>query len=236
MNLLLLKPSEINNDNIALLSDYRCTHLKAIKKVQLGDCLSAGVIGGNMGTAKVLEVGDTIKVKLRLDQPTKTPTPLTLILALPRPKMLKRILQSVTSLGIKDIYLVNSAKVEKSYWQTPLLSPNKIEEQLIFGLEQGMDTLLPTIHLKKRLKPFVEDELPEICHGLARWIAHPGNHQYCPSDLDHPSILVVGPEGGLVPFELNLFKALNFTPIELGQRILRVETAIPALISRLYQL
>ncbi|PCH92113.1 hypothetical protein COB80_00750 [Candidatus Kaiserbacteria bacterium] len=87
--------------------------------------------------------------------------PLTLIIGLPRPKMLKRIIQTATTMGVKNLYFIHSWKVEKSFWQTPWLKEEKILENCILGLEQGKDTQLPEIHLKKRFKPFVEDELPE---------------------------------------------------------------------------
>src|SRR5690554_7099628 len=57
----------------------------------------------------------------------------TLILALPRPKMLKRILIDATSLGVKRIILLNSWKVEKSYWQTPELHAKLLQEKLLLG-------------------------------------------------------------------------------------------------------
>ena len=72
---------------------------------------------------------------------------LALLLALPRPKMLKRVLQSVTSLGVKQLYLLNSYRVEKSYWGSPLLQADKLQEQLLLGLEQACDTILPQVHL-----------------------------------------------------------------------------------------
>ncbi len=40
-------------------------------------------------------------------------------------------------------------------------------------------------------------------------------------------MLAVGPEGGWIPFELDLLEAYGFHPFGLGPRILRVETAIP---------
>src|SRR5690606_26111522 len=103
-----------------------------------------------------------VRLHCKLTEPPPSPLPITLLLGLPRPKMLKRILQSATVLGVKNIYLINSYRVEKSYWQTPFLSEKAIREQLVLGLEQGCDTVLPQVHLVKRFKPFVEDELPNI--------------------------------------------------------------------------
>ncbi|MCK5849877.1 MAG: RNA methyltransferase, partial [Kiritimatiellae bacterium] len=45
--------------------------------------------------------------------------------------------------------------------------------------------------------------------------------------------LAIGPEGGWTPFEMNLFEQQNFTPISLGHRILRSDTACVALLAAL---
>jgi RsmE family RNA methyltransferase len=45
--------------------------------------------------------------------------------------------------------------------------------------------------------------------------------------------LVVGPEGGFVPFEAELLRAQGLAAVHLGSRRLRVETAVAALVGRL---
>ncbi|HZR10153.1 MAG TPA: 16S rRNA (uracil(1498)-N(3))-methyltransferase, partial [Myxococcales bacterium] len=42
-----------------------------------------------------------------------------------------------------------------------------------------------------------------------------------------------GPEGGWVPFELDLLRAHRFTPMTAGPRTLRVEVAVPYLLGML---
>ena len=42
---------------------------------------------------------------------------------------------------------IDAYKVEKSYWQSKFLQPEKIMEQLILGLEQSCDTWMPEISL-----------------------------------------------------------------------------------------
>ena len=45
---------------------------------------------------------------------------------------------------------------------------------------------------------------------------------------------VVGPEGGFTDYEVEKLHDQDCQPVHLGPRILRVETAIPALLSKLY--
>jgi RsmE family RNA methyltransferase len=46
--------------------------------------------------------------------------------------------------------------------------------------------------------------------------------------------LAIGPEGGFIPYEIDLLKKHNFKATHVGERVLRVENAIPAIISRLF--
>ena len=148
--------------------------------------------------------------------------------------MLRRVLSSAASLGVKSIFLINSYRVDKSYWQSPFLSDENIRHQLILGLEQARDTKLPEVCLRPRFKPFVEDELPQIVKDAAALVAHPGAAEQCPRDVAGPVVLAIGPEGGLVQYEIDNLVSCGFRPVTLGPRILRVETAVPCLISRLF--
>jgi RsmE family RNA methyltransferase len=40
-------------------------------------------------------------------------------------------------------------------------------------------------------------------------------------------VVAIGPEGGWVPFEVQLLQARGFAPFGLGPRILRVDVAVP---------
>jgi len=148
--------------------------------------------------------------------------------------MLKRVLQTVSAMGVARLVLLNSYRVEKSFWQTPFLEPAAIREQLILGLEQARDTVLPDVTLEKRFKPFVEDRLPSLADGTLGLTGHPGEYPACPRAVDGPVTLAIGPEGGWIPYEVELLRLAGLQPVQLGERILRVETAVPALLARLF--
>jgi len=161
------------------------------------------------------------------------PLRLTLILALPRPKVLSRILSAATAMGVKRIVVVNSWRVEKGYWKSPRLADDRIHEALLLGLEQGRDTTLPDVSFERLLKPFCDEQLPEIVRGTRALVAHPAAKTPCPRQVDGPVTLAVGPEGGFIADEIAMFEGFGFEPVGLGERILTVEAAIPALIGRL---
>ncbi|MBV4548091.1 16S rRNA (uracil(1498)-N(3))-methyltransferase [Pseudomonas atacamensis] len=235
MNLLLLEEADFIAADRVILRDRRLTHMQEVHRSEVGDSLRVGRINGLMGSAELLrlEAGEA-ELRVNLDQPPPAKLPLTLVLALPRPKMLRRVFQTVATMGVAKVILVNSYRVEKSFWQTPFLEPEAIREQLILGLEQARDTVLPEIVIEKRFKPFVEDRLPAIAEGTLGLVGHPGNFPPCPRALSEPVTLAIGPEGGWIPYEIDLLARSGLQPVQLGERILRVETAVTALLARLF--
>lgn len=234
MNLILLHEDDFIAGQRVRLGGRRLQHILTVHRAEVGEKLRVGKLGGNIGSGLITRI-ETDSVELEVDLLLAPPPalPVILLLALPRPKMLKRVLQSVTSLGVKKIYLINSYRVEKSFWGSPLLQAEKLREQLLLGLEQARDTLLPEIHLRQRFKPFVEDELPELSKGTAALVAHPASDQQGLLRAGQPTTLAIGPEGGFIPYEIDKLAECGFTPFSLGERILRVETAVPVLLSRL---
>jgi len=235
VNLLLLEQDDLLTDDRALLRGRRLKHLHEVHRAEVGDSLRVGLLGGAMGSARLLRLQpDEAELALELDQPPPAKLPLTLLLALPRPKMLRRVLQTVSAMGVPRLVLLNSYRVEKSYWQTPFLEAEAIREQLILGLEQARDTLLPEVTLETRFKPFVEDRLPALAAGTQGLVGHPGSYPACPRDVQGAVTLAIGPEGGWIPYEVEKLQAAGLSPVQLGERILRVETAVPALLARLF--
>ena len=94
--------------------------------------------------------------------------------------------------------------------------------------------MLPVLETRRLFRPFVEDELPSIAGDSLALVAHPVAAQICPRDAAGPVTLAVGPEGGFIPAEVESLTRIGFAPVSLGDRILRVETAVSALIARLF--
>ena len=234
MNLLLFKKNQLSGDRLTV-SGRQLEQLTQVQRCAVGDLVRVGEIDGLVGTGKVVEINNrTATLQVELQSPPPATTPLILVMAMPRPKMLRRSLQTIATMGVKQLYLINSYRVEKSFWQTPFLNAESVVEDFILGLEQARDTRLPTLHIRKRFKPFVEDELPQIITGKKNFLAHPVTSKRCPVDIQQPSTLAIGPEGGFIPYEVEMLEAAGFETVHIGPRILRVETAVPALISRLF--
>ena len=235
MNIILLHNTDFKNQDTIILKDRRKDHIINVIKAKKNDTLLCGLINNNIGKGIISKIDSSkVELKVKLDEKPPPALPLTLILALPRPKMLKRILELSATLGVKTIYLINSWRVEKSFWQSPVLNKNNLNNILIAGLEQAKDTIMPQIFKKQLFTPFVKQELPDISKNSLCLTAHPKTDKKCPLQANQQTTLIIGPEGGFIDLEIETLEQIGFETVNLGKRILRTETAVPVLISRLF--
>lgn len=237
MNCLLLPIEKFSSDAACIDELSQINHINKVLTAKVGDTLKIGQMGGHLGTA-VIESIRSDAIELRDIQLTTAPPPkldLTLVLALPRPKVLRRLIMDMTALGVRDIILINSYRTQKSYWQSPMLE--RLDEFVLEGLQQGVDTIAPRITLQKRFKPFVEDELAGLVTNRAI-VAHPYSElsftQYLqqPPSLGLPSLVCIGSEGGWIDYEIALLATQGCAAVTIGSRILRTEAAVNVILGQ----
>ncbi|WP_201618215.1 16S rRNA (uracil(1498)-N(3))-methyltransferase [Psychrobacter urativorans] len=246
MNCILLPATNFSLPFAYINAPAQIEHINNVLGAKVGDTLKIGQLGGNLGTAVINEiVFDNIQLHdVQLDNLPPAKLDVTVILALPRPKVLRRLIMDMTALGVRDIVLINSYRTQKSYWQSPLLA--RLDEFVLEGLQQGVDTIAPHIRLQKRFKPFVEDELASLIthHAI---VAHPYSELSLLSYLQQlalsqnedypiktnlvkntvlPSVVCIGAEGGWVDYEIELFAAQGCRAVNIGTRVLRTEAAV----------
>ena len=235
MNIVLLDANQDWSRDIWSIEDQRqIKHLNQHLQLRAGDTLKVGVRDGQRYLTEVQSI-TAQQIMLRPIQTESVPNklPVHLILALPRPKVLRRMIMDAVTLGVERISLIHSYRVDKSYWQSPFLQ--QLDDYVTLGLEQAGDTIVPEIQLYKRFKPFVEDVLPTlITEQRPAYVAHPYAEQSMPHAIAHGCNLIVGPEGGFIPYEIELLKKNGCQAMSLGNRILRTETAVSNILGRLF--
>lgn len=232
---MLLLPEDLVAPDRARLTGRRLRHVREVHRAVEGGDLAVGLLGGTMGRGRVRRLDDeALDLDLSLGQAPPPKLPLTLLIAVPRPKVLNRVVAAAASLGAARVVLLNAWKVEKAYWASPKMKPDNLREQLILGLEQARDTVLPELRLARLFRPFVEDELPGLLAGGTGLLAHPGAGGGVPEVLAAPVTLAIGPEGGWIEAEVQSLLGAGLRPLDLGPRILRTETALAALVGKLF--
>lgn len=236
MNAILLFPSDFVSSDVVCLTGRRFAHIMDILKPSVGDVLTVGLVNDLMGKGVVKEITqNSLTLETVLNQEPPKALPIILCMALMRPIVFKRVLLTAASLGIKEIIFFHSNKVEKSFWQSTSLQDQEIALQLMLGLEQAKDTQIPHVSFQKKFKPFVEDVLMPLSKDYDVIVADPSGkalHEIIKESSFPKNVLVLGPEGGFTTHEIEMFKKAGCQLVGLGERILKVETAMVALISQ----
>jgi RsmE family RNA methyltransferase len=240
MNIILAEADEVDTHRL-MLTDHRAKHIVKVLRAEIGSRVRVGLVNGKMGYGIIVAMKKkypfSVEMVLDLsDAPQLQPT-IDLILALPRPIMLKRILSQVTALGVGTIHLINANRVEKSFWEAGILQPEEYHSHLLQGLEQAVDTRLPNIQIHPQFKPFIEDFFPsQAADYRYLLIAHPTGGQLLGdivNSREGKTALAVGPEGGWAEYEVKKFQEQGFACCTIGERILKVDTAVVALHARI---
>lgn len=183
-------------------------------------------------------MGDAEVTLMLQDGETPARPPRDLILALPRPKVLNRLLPQIAALGVDRLILCNASRVEKFYFDTHVLEERHLRKQLVEGLVQCGDTQLPEVWVRPQLRHFLEDELKGLLVDAEAWMLHPGASPRLGEVSEPPArcVLAIGPEGGWLPSELEAFEAAGFGLRGLTRRVLRSDTAVIAALSQVASL
>ena len=239
MNRILFERDEIRGET-AVFSGERASHVLKILHGEVGQILKTGEVGGKIGTSEILEIGETMKVRV-CHETEALGSWCDLILAPPRPRVMKRLLPNLATLGVGKIYLVGARKVEKDFWGATLLKEANYRPLFIDGLMQGgVATELPVIETRRNFRAFVNDELESLFPMSERILAHPPAGEAGSASIEQQMggasgkrpLFAIGPEGGWTDEEVALLEAHNFDRCSLGRRILRTDTAVVALLTR----
>ena len=243
MNRILFEKDEIV-DGIATFGGERAEHVMNVLHGEVGQVLKTGEIGGFIGTGVITGItrppssvsSPEITVACSHDKRSLRPW-VDLILAPPRPRVMKRLLPQLATMGVGRIFLVGAKKVEKDFWGATLLKPENYRPLLVDGLMQAGTSILPTLETRRNFRKFVKEELDTLWPEAKRIVAHPydGNRTIeQPERSNNRAILLaVGPEGGWTDEEVTLLGEHGFARYALGSRILRTDTATIALLAQL---
>ncbi len=160
---------------------------------------------------------------------------ITLIQGLSRQDRMEATIQKSVELGVTKIIpvicqrsntrLANDKKIKKlQHWRKVAIS----------ACEQSGRSIIPEVSKINTLS----DILPLLNPQAQKFTLHPQASLSLKEVESNQQIieLFIGPEGGLNDEETNFLKQNNFTDIHFGPRILRTETAGPAVISALQML
>lgn len=201
-------------------------HLVEVLRAKAGDKLTVFDGRGSEGRATVVQA-EQGWVRLRLEETwpasKETPQPITLYVALLKGDHLAEVVRAATELGATQIVPILTQRCVVRE-----LSENKRLRLCRIALEAAKQCERSVVPEVTPMLPL--EDLPTVEQGF---VAHPRVSQRV-RDLYNPeklTALLTGPEGGLSDAEIGVLEQKGFTPVTLGPRILRAETAPIALLS-----
>ncbi len=208
------------------LSDYRAKHITGVLKLKEGDTFKAGVLNKSEGLATIEEITGT---EIRFSyKPESVPNlyPVTMIIAQVRPICMKRILREAVSLGCSTIILTGTDTSEKSYAQSNIYKSGEYKDYLLDGAMQSAHAGLPEVLFAENVSQAIALAPKAATHILLDNIR--GSVPLSSATISSPAVLAIGPERGWSDRERDLFIKEKYSPMLLGSRVLRTETACSA--------
>ena len=134
----------------------------------------------------------------------------------------------LTAQGVGELQFVVTEKGEKSYLNSRLWSRREYERLLCEGASQAFCTRLPKVSVHSSLSNCLDG-----LEGQEDRLALDNYESSLPLGAYHPfhsrTVLAVGAERGWSAAERDRLRALDFTLANVGQRVLKTETAAIAL-------
>jgi 16S rRNA (uracil1498-N3)-methyltransferase len=160
------------------------------------------------------------RAMLRIEQQLRPQAPepdIWLLFALLKRDATDLVVRAATELGVSDLHPVIT-----EHSNTHRMNPERLSAIAIEAAEQSERLTIPSLHplcpLTARLADWPSDR------RLVATVERSGAPPLLPAS--GPAALLVGPEGGFAPAELDVLRAHPFvTAVSLGPRILRAETA-----------
>lgn len=227
----LFHPEPLASERELSLSANAARHCIAVLRLRPGAPLVLFDGTGGEYPAELLSVDGAARVRTgaRREPATESSLPVTLLQAIAKGERMDYAIQKAVELGVKRIVPVMTERsVVKLDGPRGEKRQRHWQDVAIAACEQSGRTEVPAILLPARLADGLLS-LPET--GL-RVIMDPA----ADTGLQHlarPKCLsvAVGPEGGWSEGELNQLRGTGFQGVRLGPRVLRTETAGPALLA-----
>ena len=220
MNIILLKDGELFLPS----SDERAKHIRKVLHLNEGASFRAGIVNGMRGRARIEAMEESgIRLSFTAEDDGARLYPLTLIVAQVRPICMRRILREAVSMGVRKLILPVSDLGEKSYLGASLYTEGEYENILLDGAMQSGFTGVSAVSITQSLDDAIAEADGDVKILLDN---RAGAVSLSDAALAGKSVvLAIGPERGWSHREVGLFESAGYSPMLIGKRILRTETA-----------
>lgn len=222
---------------VLALPDTEAHHAFHVMRKKVGDEVDVFDGEGNEARGRIESAGRKgveMKIESVSHEPRIPPMEIHLAVALPRAGGADDMLRRAVEVGVGHVIPLRADRsVHRPDKRGATARQEKFRRLAIAAMKQSGLNVMPTL----------ADPMPvtglSLGPGILGVFGSTGSNVRNVADLDRDLsplprrvVLVVGPEGGLTPREEESLTAAGFCAVSLGERILRVETAVIALASR----
>lgn len=214
--------------SVARLDKQDAQHAIRVLRLKVGDEIEV-MDGSKRCRAQIAALeGSDVQVQITQDLPTNEPSmQITLFQGLPKAEKMEFILQKCTELGIFAVQPIIMARcVAQSKEKNAEKKQERWQKIVREATKQCARATVPQVHMPLTLSK-AKDALAQMDLLLVPWEdAKSGAIRELTKTMHGKRIgLVIGPEGGIAPEEIEQLEALGAHSVTLGPRILRTETA-----------
>jgi len=238
MRRFTLAPDRIRDGHVVFDRD-ETHHLVRVLRLDPGQLVVVADGHGHEYIVRVEAIGDTATgtVVRQGTSAVESPLAVTLVQGIPKGDKIEQIVRAATELGLRGVQPVITSRtvvrLELSRWRERARRWQRVAKE---AAKQSGRAVVPDVHAPQPLAdwlaatPTTDAGTLRLClwEGAARPLGE------VVADVATPPSAVevlVGPEGGLAREEVDVARARGFVPVGLGPRILRCETAGPAVVA-----
>jgi len=237
MHQFFVDPENIQGKKV-IISGSDVNHIKNVLRMQPGDELN--VSNGEDGKeyrCAIDEIGDEVICTLRFikEDAVELPSKIYLFQGLPKADKMEQVIQKCVELGIYEIIPVAMSRcIMKLDEKKAAGRIARWQEIARAAAKQSKRAIVPNIHEVMDFGQAVEYasamDVKLVPYEMAEGMEH--TREVIENIQPGQSIgFIIGPEGGIDDKELEMAAGKGFEIITLGKRILRTETAGPAVMS-----
>lgn len=231
-------PDLLESSGTLSLPDEEALHAVRVMRARVGDTIEL-FDGRGYQTAAEITAVDKRNCFCRFDPPVlvdrESAVRLTLATALPKPDRAKEMIERLTEIGVTTLIPIVFERTQRS---PPQSLSDKLSRIVIEACKQSgrnqLMTIAPTVPFKNWIEACQNSDFTNrYASALVAMPSGQTNRPIVDAAGEREHLCVIGPEGGLTDSELQTCLERSMTPIDLGRRILRIETAACVIASRI---
>jgi len=210
-------------------------HLTRVLRLGPGDTVVATDGAGRDYTVRLDSVGEAASgTVLAVERGApESPLAITLVQGIPKGDKMEAIVRAATELGVARVRPAlcerTIVRLEPGRWRDRARRWQRVARE---AAKQCGRAVIPEVEAPRPLAEcLVTDGPADIALCFWEGGGVPLHEALATTPAPRTALLVVGPEGGLAPAEVEAARARGLTIASLGPRILRTETAGPAVVA-----